>query len=283
VSVIFQQLPKIMLVVISALIAYQTAILTWAFYPQASEAYQWTPPKVSATSNKRVIDTYALQKQALFGQYEGEKALPVAQNLEKVPKTRLKLTLVGIIAVSDPALSSVIIEYKSKQDSYFVDSVITGTQARITEIYNDRIVINVNGEQQILVLDGLDELTASNDHKAQPKRSSRRNRSTSKSKELAVDREALLSNPGKLLDYIRISPVREGEEVKGYRVKPGKKPALFKESGLKSGDLAIALNGVDLTDTSEAVGLMKQFPTMTDISLTIDRDGEIHELSFTVP
>jgi len=282
VSVIFQQLPKIMLVVISAFIAYQMAILSWAFYPQQNETYHWTPPKASTIKNKGIINTRALQQQALFGEYKGEKAAPIRQNLEQVPKTRLKLTLVGVIAASDPALSSVIIEYRNQQDSYFVDSVITGTQARITEIYHDRIVINVNGEQQILELDGLGESSTLRRSQPESTRSSRRNRAK-KATELSIDREALLSNPGKLLDYISISPVREGKTVKGYRVKPGKKPALFKESGLKSGDLAIALNGVDLTNTSETLTLMKQLPTLTDISLTIDRAGEIHELTFTVP
>ena len=91
------------------------------------------------------------------------------------------------------------------------------------------------------------------------------------------------SNPNKVLDFIRISPVRQGNEVKGYRVKPGKNPSLFNEAGLQSGDLAIALNGVDLTNTSEAVGLMKEFPTMTEVSLTIDRNGELNELFFSIP
>ena len=93
----------------------------------------------------------------------------------------------------------------------------------------------------------------------------------------------MLSNPSKLLDFIHISPVREGNQVKGYRVKPGKNATLFKEAGLQSGDLAVELNGVDLTVTSEAVRLMKEFPTMTEISLTIDRNGELNELFFSIP
>jgi len=278
----FQQLPKIIFVIISILIAYQSALLTWSLYPTQNTPYSWNPSIKKIVQNKMVLDTNELQKQFLFGEYEGVQVLPKVQDLKEVPKTRLRISLVGIIAASDPTLSSVIIEYKGKQDSYFIDSIIAGANARVDEIYHDRIIIVVDGEQQVLVLDGLEDDNVSIVNKAtKSKRSSRSRRA--KSTEIALDRTELLSNPSKLLDYINISPVREGNEVKGYRVKPGKDASLFEEAGLQSGDLAVELNGVDLTNTREAVGLMKEFPTMTEISLTIDRDGELHELFFSVP
>ena len=281
----YQQLPKIIFVAISILIAYQSALLTWSLYPINSTPYSWKPSVQKSAQNKVFIDTHELQKQFLFGEYEGVRSTPKVQDLKEVPKTRLRISLVGIIAASDPTLSSVIIEYKGKQDSYFIDSIITGADARIDEIYNDRIVIVVDGEQQVLVLDGLDDNNASLASKSTTTNSKRssRSRRTKKSTEIALDREELLSNPSKLLDFINISPVREGNQVKGYRVKPGKDASLFEEAGLQSGDLAVELNGVDLTDTSEAVGLMKEFPTMTEISLTIDRNGELNELFFSIP
>ena len=284
--VLFQQLPKIIFVAISILIAYQSALLTWSLYPINSTPYNWEASVKKPTQNKTHIDTHELQKQFLFGEYEGIRHAPKVQDLKEVPKTRLRISLVGIIAASDPALSSVVVEYKGKQDSYFIDSVIAGAGARIDEIYNDRIIIVVDGEQQVLVLDGLDDNNTSVVKKrtttTTSKRSSR-SRGAKKSTEIALNRKELLSNPSKLLDFINISPVREGNQVKGYRVKPGKNATLFEEAGLQSGDLAVELNGVDLTDTSEAVGLMKEFPTMTEISLTIDRNGELNELFFSIP
>ncbi|TEW52692.1 type II secretion system protein GspC [Psychromonas algicola] len=279
----FQQLPKIIFMTISVLIAYQSALLTWSLYPIKETPYNWEPSTQKLAQNKTSIDTYGLQKQFLFGEYEGIRSALKVQDLKEVPKTRLRISLVGIIAASDPTLSSVIIEYKGKQDSYFLDSVIAGANARIDEIYHDRIIIVVDGEQQVLVLDGLDDNASvvQKNTTSKPRRTSRNRRE--QSTEIALDRKELLSNPSKLLDYINISPVREGNEVKGYRVKPGKDASLFEEAGLQSGDLAVELNGVDLTDTSEAVGLMKEFPTMTEITLTIDRNGELNELFFSIP
>ena len=101
-------------------------------------------------------------------------------------------------------------------------------------------------------------------------------------KTVKLNRQELLKNPGKLTDYIRISPVRGKWKGKGVielnLVKTG---ALFEQAGLKSGDLAVELNGIDLTDTQQAFTLMKEFPTMTDMTLSVERGGgQLHELYF---
>ena len=282
---IFQQLPKIIFAIVSALIAYQAALLTWSIYPVQGDFYVWDASTKSKISNTK-INTLALQKQFLFGQYKGVHTSPIKQNSNNAPKTRLKISLVGIIAASDSALSSVIIEYRGKQDSYFIDSEITGTNAVVVEIYDDHIIILVDGEQQTLILDGLEEDNRIIESIATTKNISSgrsRRKSAKKSKEIILDRNELLENPSKLQDFIRISPVREGNKVKGYRVKPGKYPSLFESSGLQAGDLAVELNGIDLTDMSKAIGLMKEFPTMKEISLTVDRNGELNELFFSIP
>lgn len=276
-------LPKTILAVICALIAYQIALLTWSVYPVQESTYSWTAPAKTSTGKVLKLSTQKLQQQHLFGQYQNDKIKTVQQEQTEAPKTRLNLTLVGIVAASEPEFSSVIIEYKRVQDSYFIDSEINGTNATVTEIYSDRIIISVNGDKQTLVLDGLEQDNKRMASIENGQVSSKNRKSESSRKQLPLDRKALLKDPGKLLDYIRISPVREGNQIKGYRVSPGKDPSLFAEAGLEEGDLAVELNGIDLTDIGQAMGLMKEFPTMTEMSLTVDRDGELHELFFSIP
>jgi len=277
-------LPKIVLAVICALIAYQIALLTWSVYPVKKSTYSWTAPAATATDKPLILSTQKLQQQHLFGRYQDDNINVVQQQEQtEAPKTRLNLTLVGIVAASEPELSSVIIEHKRVQGSYFIDSEIDDTNATVTEIYSDRIIISVDGEKQTLILDGLEQDNKKMAQIENGQASSRFESRGNGSKEIELDRKALLENPEKLLDYIRISPVREGNQIKGYRVSPGKDPDLFAEAGLEEGDLAIELNGVDLTDISQAMGLMKEFPNMTEMSLTVDRDGELHELFFSIP
>ncbi|WP_025564550.1 type II secretion system protein GspC [Psychromonas sp. SP041] len=281
-------LPKIILAVICTLIAYQSGVLTWSLYPVKETPYHWTPT-AQKTENKAVaLNTKKLQEQALFGQYKGENRQILNQEKPtEAPKTRLKLTLVGIVASSDAKLSSVIIEYKRIQDSYFIGSEIQDTDAIVNEIYSDRIIISVNGEEQTLILDGLEQYNKrmSTIEKGQEVNNASQDRKNRKKKtrEIDLDRDVLVENPNKLLDYINISPVRDGNKIKGYKVNPGKNPELFEDAGLQPDDLVIELNGVDLTDITQALGLMKEFPTMTEMSLTVDRDGELNELFISIP
>jgi len=276
-----QKFPMIVLAIVIALLAYQLALLTWAFVPEEKPSLSWKPVVVENNTNSGKISSQKLKQQYLFGE-KSKQAKPVVkqQSITDAPKTRLNLTLVGIVAATEPDFSSVIIEYKGKQNSYFIDSTIDGTRAEISHIYPDRIIIDVDGSLQTLILDGVENKAKS--QRTTAKSSSRRS-TKAEAKTVNLDRQELLKNPGKLTDYIRISPVREDGKVKGYRVKPGKDKTLFEEAGLKNGDLAIELNGIDLTDTQQAVTLMKEFPTMTDMTLSVERDGQLHELYFSIP
>jgi general secretion pathway protein C len=281
-SMLIQKMPMLAVVVLAALLTHQLALLTWALVPEDTPTLLWKP---IATNNKNMskINTEQLQKQHLFGE-KSDDAQPMVQQTH-APKTRLNLKLVGIVAASEAKYSSVIIDSKGTQNSYFIDSKIDGTSAVITHIYQNRIILDVKGSNQTLFLDGGDDIDKQQKKTGEKSKSTKKSKRPSKRdvKTVNLDRQELLSDPGKLTDYIKISPVRKDGVVKGYRVKPGKNKTFFNEAGLKSGDLAVELNGVDLTDTKEAFTLMKEFPTMTDITLSVERDGQLHELYFSIP
>ncbi len=282
-SIFLLQAPKAAVLVLGGLLAYQLALLSWSFFPIPESQYQWQAPQVTTTANSNKINTLKLQQLHLFGEAQRAQA-PVKNNkpVSAAPKTTLNLTLVGVVAASDPEYSSAIISSKGRQESYFVDSQIEGTEASIAEIYADRVILDVDGALQTLLLDGVDNLQKNN-QRVPPLSREEPAETEVKPVEVALDRSAILEDPGKLSDYIRISPYRRDGAVVGYRLRPGKDRTLFEQAGLENNDLAIELNGVDLTDTQQAFSLMKDFPTMTEISLTVDRNGQLHELYLSIP
>lgn len=280
-SVFLQKSANLILVILGVFLAYQLALFTWYFFPTQEPAQQWSPVIIKSKNNVSVINTHKLQQLHLFGQdlsantQEGKNNLSEQRNilLSEAPRTKLHLVLVGVVAASTPSYSSAIISYKGEQDSYFIDSKIEGTRASISGIYKDRVILSVDGELQSLMLDLTDK-----------KESKKTSNKAFKGEEvkLDIDRQDLLENPDKLTDYIRISPYRKDGKVLGYRLKAGKDKTLFEQAGFKKNDLAIELNGVDLTDKSQALSLMKEFSSMTDISVTVDRDGQLYELSLSL-
>lgn len=76
-------------------------------------------------------------------------------------------------------------------------------------------------------------------------------------------------------DYVNISPVEneQGTGVKGYRLNPGRKPELFTRSGFLPNDLAIRVNGYDLTDPAQTRQLFAEFSTTKNFEITVERNG----------
>ncbi|WP_019614786.1 type II secretion system protein GspC [Psychromonas ossibalaenae] len=305
-SIFLQKSSAIVLTVAGTLLTYQAAVLTWSLVPEDEPEYQWQAPPVSNVDMSRKIETKELQDQHLFGE---TKKLTRAEQAEKdksqaeakaklaarqdptspmeAPKTKLALKLVGVVAATDPSQSSAIIVYQGKQDSYFIGSEIKGTNAKVYDVYEDRIILDVRSVYQTLMLDGVEEsarkVKAHESKSLASVKTKKPSKRPKKIQQVNLDRQALLKDPSKLTDFIGISPVRKDNQIKGYRVRPGKDRSLFDEAGLKNGDLAIELNGIDLTDMQQSISLMKEFPTMTEISLTVDRNGQLHELYFSIP
>ena len=63
---------------------------------------------------------------------------------------------------------------------------------------------------------------------------------------------------------------------------PGKNSEFFQNSGLKSGDVAIQMNGYDLTAPSEAAQALAALKQDKEVSLLIDRNGELNEILFSI-
>lgn len=90
--------------------------------------------------------------------------------------------------------------------------------------------------------------------------------------------QALAIDPQTFFEYIRFTPVHKNG-VTGHVVMPGADPSLFDISGLKAGDIAIALNGQDFTQPGATNIFMQQIYSMNAVRLTVLRNGERHDIS----
>jgi general secretion pathway protein C len=95
-------------------------------------------------------------------------------------------------------------------------------------------------------------------------------------------RADLNSNPGNITDYLRIMPKRKAGKTVGYSLRPGKNPEFFELSGLKTGDVAVQMNGYDLVIPSEAAQALSAMKKERDISLLIERNGSLMEVLFSI-
>ncbi|HHP5407190.1 TPA: GspC family type II secretion system variant ExeC [Aeromonas veronii] len=243
------------------MLAQQSAALTWRLLtlasPQTSQPWQPSAVAVNGQSNPR-LELGEVSRLALFG-----KAIPKAQAKAVVaanaPRTQLNAQLNGVLASSDPAKSIAIIAMSGIQNSYGVGDMIDGTQARIRQVYPDRVIIERDGRDETLMLDGEEYGKPLPQTNAAP---------------LGSLRSELMADPGKITDYLNISPVQVDGRMTGYRLNPGSNPEFFNQSGLQANDLAISINGLDLRDNMQAMQAMQQMAGATEMTVTVERQSE---------
>lgn len=74
-----------------------------------------------------------------------------------------------------------------------------------------------------------------------------------------------------LTDYIRPSPVYDGQVLKGYQVYPGQRAGAFAQMGLQPDDVIIAINGVPLNEPYSAIEQLKQLTGGYAVTAVVER------------
>ncbi|MCJ8319688.1 MAG: type II secretion system protein GspC [Colwellia sp.] len=291
-----QQIAKAISGTLLVYIAYLASQATWMFVPTGQiSSHQPISSSTFTNKKKTTVSIAELEKLHLFGIYN---ALPIEQIIEiqDAPETRLSLTLSAAVASDDLSVAAAVIENKGTQETYGIGDKIAGTRATLEQVLIDRVLIKQSGRMETLMLDGFDYKKVSTDGANKQIRAiepqlpapSKPPKVVDMRKNKELSRQAsslkadISKDPGKIIDYLKIVPKRSGGKIVGYRLMPGKKPDFFKNSGLKSGDIAIQMNGYDLTVPSEAAQAMMALRQENEVSLLVDRKDGITEILFSI-
>lgn len=290
-------------ILIVVYIAYLLAQFTWQIVPSNHVPAVITHSSAAQPNlSKSAFNVAQFSSLNLFGEYSAEeKTTEQLPEVQDVPETRLNLTLSGVVASSEPKNAAAIIEQGGKQETYGIGDKITGTRAQLEQVHADRVIIKQSGRLETLMLEGFDynkskPVTYSSSSRGispQLNQSPRRSRTQSansidkrgdKKLTSAVNqlKNDIAQNPGKISDYLKISPKRVQGKLVGYRLMPGRNPDFFKSSGLKAGDVATQINGLDLSLPSESAQALKLLKEASDIALLVDRNGDLTEILFSI-
>lgn len=268
-------------------VAVLLADFTWSLLsPDEPESTQPTVPKFNSTSSSaNSFDISRIEALHLFGQ--SEKQGP--RNSRNAPKTTLNVRLIGVSASSNPERSAAIIQQGSQQRTYIIDESIGSSRVTVEEIYADRVILDNNGRLETLVMEDVGEdrpaLSLTVEETVADERSPEGSAENDKSRTEFVETELrnIADDPSSIMEYVSISPAMEGGSLVGYRLKAAKNPELFQQAGFQNGDLAVAINGYDLTDMEQAMLASEELANQKQVSIEIERDGERMELSFELP
>jgi len=287
------------MILVVVYIAFLMAKLFWLVWPEPTNTpiqSSYSAPENTQSNRSNSSSILALN---LFGKADAQpKKTSTRQEkvINNAPETRLSINLTGIVAVSNNDKNGLaVIESQGQQVTYLVDDVVKGTRAKLAQVHPDRVILDVSGRFETLMLDGLDftktvsmpvlaEREGERDFDQGPQDVEQIDATANEEVKSSIleTRDELLQDPGKLFDYIRISQAMRDGELVGYRLSPGKDPALFKKMGLQNNDLAVSINGYQLTDMQQAMSAINELRNSTDANITIERDGEQIDVQFSL-
>ncbi|WP_337841694.1 type II secretion system protein GspC [Rheinheimera sp.] len=264
---------------------YLAAQLTWQLWP--APATPGLPLSAAQVRQASAVDIQPLLAAQLFGKAEATPEV-VAPAPSDAPKTSLNLKLTGVVAVKGkPEAGSAIIDSQGAEQTYGVSDRIEGTSASLSQVFDDRVLLNVGGRFETLMLDGVEyqqmaqQNQAVESYQALPE-PMEGPQLVEVPEDMAAARQEMLQEPMKFFDYVRISPQYRNGKLYGYRVTPGKDPALFERMGLQTNDIAVEINGTPLNDMQQAMVVMRELREATQASIKIERDGQTRDIVFSL-
>jgi len=287
------------------------ARLVWALFPGAetelpADILILNPAETAAPGQQAdPVDLNKMLSWHLLGKADEAAVAPVAvedqvanatgrEGIEEGAKeTHLDLRLRGIVASTVDGMGHAIIEYKSKQQVYAVeDKLPVSGRVILAKVMSDKVVIDNRGTYELLVL--FEDTALSSQLPATQIQESSRPRALTVGSVRAIDkrrevettalahnyRQQLYQNPQSLADLVRISAVRDGGQLLGYKVAPGSDSVHFKQLGFQKGDLVTAVNGIALTDPGNTVRLYQLMRSAGEAVFDLERGNE--QLTITV-
>ncbi len=256
-------------------LCHSLAELFWLVVPEPELTPP--PPPTSRSAAKKPtsaagIDIAALKATNLFGKASAEQKNAVAQTDPKIDTavdTRLNLILRGIISSNSAKAARAIIAEGRKQELYAIgDELPAGRGVKLAKVLEQRVILNNNGRYESLWLFQEDDGAA----KKRPSVSRTVKREAPRRE--PPPRVAVQQSAQSLTDVMKVSIVREGGKVVGYRIRPGRNREMFNNLGLKTNDVVTSVNGIALDSSSKAMEVYKSMKGKSTAQLELRRGDE---------
>ncbi len=243
-------------------------MLAW----QLGTVSQWlwvspqTPPLPKIHLSQGEAQSVQGQRIMLFGQ-PSQSIKPVAQPVVTAKKTTLNLKLIGVIDLGDRGVA--LIEKRGK-----TLVVSPGEQiqpgVKLLRVLSQQVIIDHNGQQERLILQGADEVPSSKPSNGQ----------TSSFNQNKLNRivSQLRRSPLSISQYLRFQPLRRNNQWVGVQIWPKSEVQIFRALGFRPGDIIRQIDGMTIQQMSEKPQLWNEFTHKSQFELLIDRHGNLMTL-----
>ena len=249
-KIFIRSLPVYLSLLFGFVIALQLINLTWKIiYPVNSVTYS----KDSSLLKNNSVDAYKNLSGDPFIKGTNQSLNQVFSI--DIPPTSLSLRLYGIRYSNSGQLDAAILGFDPNNQRIYKTNEVIADNIILEFIEPERVVISRGGIRESVTFDS-DTVLSPEITKVL----------ANSSKGIKVED----INSSALSQMISFQPYFSNGTLKGYQIYPGNQSKLFDSSGLKSGDVLVAVNGLDIKDPS----VLKELSVFGQVKLDLIRDDD---------
>lgn len=199
----------------------------------------------------------------------------------------------GVLGSNQEKSGRAIIASGDRADVYAVgDALPVGNNVTLAKVLDGRVIINNNGSFESLWLFKEDpnapklstSYSGAQNNTAWTPPSGYSDAQAQQQPPVYVDKSPVADSPRfgadpaaaaskTLADVVAMSIYREGGQVVGYKIRPGRNAEMFNSLGLQTDDIVTAVNGVPLSSPGKIMEIYKSMGSATSANLEIRRSG----------
>jgi general secretion pathway protein C len=267
------------------------------FYKVAEEKLDVIP--MPTTSNKRVRQADVARNQPLSrydiinqrnlfsidknGVKKPAPPSPPVETVQEIKPTQLRLKLWGTVTGNPGKEYAVIEDEKNRsQELFTVDDTIQ--DAVIKKIERERVILHVNGFDEVLEMEKLGIASGKKSRFSKKKQASFRKRAPH-TQNIQLSRNVInnaVSNINNLMRQARFRPHFSQGRPDGLALTRVNPNSLFSRLGLRTGDVITGVDGKKIRSVDDALRFYDNLKNASDIQLQIKRGGSLQNLHYSI-
>ncbi len=209
-------------------------------------------------------------------------------DIEKLKETDLKLKLWGTVTGQDKRAYAVIEDTKARQQNLYRtgDSI---QNAVVKLILREKVVLSVGDRDEILAMEEIRARTGGRSGRRISRSSSgsspRKLPVSSYPRKIRLKRDQIekaMENLGQLMEQANLRPHIVDGQPAGISITGIKPNAIFRKMRLRNGDVITGVNGSSIESVEDAVKVVEQLSSGSNIQLQIKRRGREQTLDYSI-
>ncbi len=220
----------------------------------------------------------------LFGTRANADPETEAVDIASLEETKLDLKLWGTVSGSENGIYAVIEDVRAREQNLYRtgDAV---QKATVKEIYREKVVLTVDGKDEVLQMQDLASRGATSRPGGAPVRTELPAAGMPRAQRISLRRsyiEQSMADVASLMTQMQVRPHMEDGVPAGLALSNIKPNSVFRRMGLRNGDVITGVDGNELSSVDDALRLVEDLNSASSLSLQLKRRGQVKNIEYSI-